>query len=135
MRPTTWIMIGALLGAAGVTLGAFGAHGLPSWLQAQQLADSEIVKRREWFDTAVRYHLVHAIAIVLLGVITLRTANAAGQISGWLFLAGVAIFSGLLYAMSVTGIRWLGAIVPIGGVAMILGWLALAWAARHLADS
>lgn len=131
MKPSHWLMLGALLGAAGVTLGAFGAHGLSTWLETQALDAETMAKRREWFDTAVRYHFLHAIALTLVGIVGSRVPGYATQSAGWLFLAGIVIFSGLLYVMTLTGIKILGAIVPIGGLALIAGWLALAFAARH----
>ena len=105
--------IGAALGALGVLLGAFGAHGLES-----RVADPA---QLAWWETAARYHLVHAVA--LLGV---AAHPAKPRAAGWLFVAGIAIFSGSLYTMGLTGIRWLGAITPIGGLCFIAGWIALA---------
>ena len=131
MKPATWLMIGALLGAAGVALGAFGAHGLNTLLANQSLDAEALAKRHEWFDTAVRYHFLHAIALSLVGIVGSRAPGTAIQASGWLFLAGIAIFSGLLYVMTFTGIKILGAIVPIGGLALLGGWIALALAARN----
>ena len=131
MKPATWLMIGALLGAAGVALGAFGAHGLNTLLANQSLDAEALAKRHEWFDTAVRYHFLHAIALSLGGIVGSRAPGTAIQASGWLFLAGIAIFSGLLYVMTFTGIKILGAIVPIGGLALLGGWIALALAARN----
>ncbi len=128
MKRSTWILIGSLLGAAGVALGAFGAHTLPNIIG--ELSADEITKRREWFDTAARYHLIHAVAIVLAGIIADRHPEQASSLPGWAFTVGIMIFSGLLYAMALTGVRVLGAIVPIGGVAFIVGWLALAVANR-----
>jgi uncharacterized membrane protein YgdD (TMEM256/DUF423 family) len=130
MQPAHWITWGALLGAAGVALGAFGAHGLPNLLAGQELDALAFAKRQEWFETAVRYHMWHAVAIIAVGLVADRCAIRASFAAGALFTLGIAIFSGLLYAMAFTGLRWLGAIVPIGGVAFIAGWLALAWQAR-----
>jgi uncharacterized membrane protein YgdD (TMEM256/DUF423 family) len=103
-----WMMAGALWGLVGVGLGAFGAHGLKS--------------------TAARYHLVHAVALVLLGL--LQHHRPGGDAAGWSFLVGSAVFSGTLYAMALGAPRWLGAVTPIGGVGMLLGWLLLALHAR-----
>jgi uncharacterized membrane protein YgdD (TMEM256/DUF423 family) len=107
-------MAGALLAAAGVALGAFGAHGLRSMLDAQRLG---------WWETAVQYHLWHAIALVALAGLPVRRPG----LPAILLAAGLLIFSGSLYAMALSGERWLGAVTPIGGAAMIAGWLLLAW--------
>jgi uncharacterized membrane protein YgdD (TMEM256/DUF423 family) len=113
MTPNRWIAIGALLGAAGVALGAFGAHGL------EGLANHE---------TAVRYQMWHALAIVVVGIVLGIRPSPWWNAAGWAFLAGVVIFSGLLYVLVLAGPswRWLGAIVPIGGLSLIAGWILLA---------
>lgn len=129
MKPNHWIALGALLAAAGVLFGAFGAHGLDGWLARQQWDGDALLKRKEWFETAARYHLIHALAIVLVGLVAQRTSGV--NPAGWVFCVGIALFSGLLYAMALTGMRWLGAIVPVGGVAFVLGWLLLAWQAAR----
>lgn len=117
----TFMLLAALLGGLAVALGAFGAHALASRLTADALAT---------FETAVRYQFYHALALVAVVVAILRwpTANLP-VIAGWLFVAGIVIFSGSLYLLVFTGVRWLGAITPIGGVAFIAGWLCLALAA------
>lgn len=107
----------ALLGALGVGLGAFGAHGLRSRLEPRML---------EVFETGVRYHLIHAVALLLVAVLISRHDSAAFRTAGWAFTGGIAVFSGTLYILSVTGMRWLGAITPLGGLALIVGWIALA---------
>ena len=115
-----WISIGAALGALAVVFGAFGAHALKDRLTPEEL---------EWWKTGVLYHLLHAIALVAFGLFA-RERNAG--IAGKCFLAGTAIFSGTLYGMALGGPRWLGAVTPIGGVLLIVGWLAFAVAARRL---
>ena len=112
--------IGAMLGALGVAAGAFGAHGLKVRVSPEMLAA---------FETGVRYHLIHALALLAVAWATTRWASAAIHAAGWLFLVGVLLFSGSLYAMCLTGVRELGAITPIGGAAFIMGWLLLAWGA------
>jgi len=102
---------GAGLGFLGVAAGAFGAHALQGRLAPDLLS--------VW-ETAARYQLIHAIVLVFAGWIGARAA-------GWLFLAGIVIFSGSLYALALTGTRWLGAITPLGGLCLLAGWLALAW--------
>jgi uncharacterized membrane protein YgdD (TMEM256/DUF423 family) len=112
--------IGAVMGALGVAAGAFGAHGLKGRLTPEMLAV---------FETGVRYHLVHALALLAVAWAATRWESRAIPAAGWLFVAGVILFSGSLYAMCLTGVRALGAITPVGGVAFILGWLLLAWGA------
>lgn len=106
---TTW---SAVLGALAVILGAFGAHGLKATLELHQTAAI--------WQTAAQYHLVHAAVLLALGLAGFSTW-------GWRLMAtGVLIFSGTLYVLSVTGIKWLGAITPIGGLCLIAGWLLVA---------
>jgi uncharacterized membrane protein YgdD (TMEM256/DUF423 family) len=114
-----WIVTGAVWGLAGVGLGAFGAHGLKSLTSEQGLA---------WWETAARYHLFHAVALVLLGL--LQNHRPGGDGAGWAFLLGSVLFSGTLYAMALGAPRWLGAVTPVGGLGMMLGWLLLALHAR-----
>ncbi|MCX6018602.1 MAG: DUF423 domain-containing protein [Chloroflexi bacterium] len=116
-----WLFLGAVLGGLSVAFGAFGVHGLRGLVTADLLAN---------FETAARYQMYHALALVAVAFVasnarSIRTAT----IAGWLFVIGVVIFCGSLYAMTFTGWRWLGAITPIGGVAMIGGWASLAVAA------
>jgi uncharacterized membrane protein YgdD (TMEM256/DUF423 family) len=117
----TFIMLACLLGGLAVALGAFGAHALEGRLSAGDLAT---------YETAVRYQFYHALALIAVVVVLGRWPQATAAIAaGWLFVAGIVIFSGSLYVLVFSGIRWLGAITPIGGVAMIAGWITLAWAA------
>lgn len=111
---------GATLGAVGIAAGAFGAHGLKARLTPEMLAV---------FETGVRYHLVHALALLAVAWASTRWESPVIRTAGWLFVAGILLFSGSLYAMCLTGVRMLGAITPIGGVAFIAGWLLLAWGA------
>jgi uncharacterized membrane protein YgdD (TMEM256/DUF423 family) len=114
MATRTIVALGALNGALAVAAGAFGAHALKERLDARML---------EIFETGARYHMYHALAMVLCGVIASRGATTAG----WLFQAGIVVFSGSLYALALTGVRGLGAITPLGGLAFIAGWAWLAW--------
>lgn len=116
----TFTLIAALLGFLGVALGAFGAHALESRLTPRDL---------DIFQTAVRYHLIHAVALLGVAQAWARWPGPGTVAAGWLFVAGIAVFSGSLYVLVFTGQRWWGAVTPIGGVALLLGWLALAWAA------
>jgi len=115
LRP--WLLLAGILGALGVGAGAFAAHGLKATLDPDMLAI---------WETGARYQLIHAVA--LLGVASLGArAGGAGRLAGFAFCAGILIFSGSLYVLAVTGLRWLGAITPLGGLLLILGWLLLAW--------
>ena len=127
MSPFRWIAIGAILGAIGVAFGAFGAHWLPGILEKLGYIN-EVARRTANHETAVRYQMWHALAIVLVGVMLTTRPNSWLVASGWAFLVGVLLFSGMLYALVLTGpnFRWLGAVVPIGGLSLIVGWLLLA---------
>ena len=121
MSGTIWLRIGAISGGLAVIAGAFGAHGLEGVLTS---------KAFDVFETAAKYQMYHAPALVAVGLLAmLGRPGRALTFAGWSFLLGTLIFSGTLYALAFTGIRWLGAITPIGGVFLILGWFALAMAA------
>ncbi|MBL0121287.1 MAG: DUF423 domain-containing protein [Betaproteobacteria bacterium] len=109
------IIAGAVLAFLGVAIGAFGAHALKARLAADMLAV---------YQTGVQYHLVHALGIVLIGILVqMLPASKWLPIAGWVMVAGVIIFSGSLYALSVTGVRILGAITPLGGIALLAAWV------------
>ena len=110
--------IGAVSAALGVALGAFAAHALKARLDASLLAT---------FEIGVRYQMVHALALIATAWASTRWPGNLVAASGWLFLLGTLVFSGSLYALTLTGWRPLGAITPIGGVALLAGWLCLAW--------
>lgn len=116
-----WMISAAGHGFLAVALGAFGAHGLKGKLAG--LADG--ADRLGWWHTASQYHLAHALAFGLCALAASRYPGTASNASGWLLHAGIAIFSGSLYAMALTGTRWLGAITPIGGLCLLGAWLAL----------
>ena len=115
-----WFVLGSSLAALGVALGAFGAHGLKARVGPELL---------ETWETAARYHLVHALALLATAWAASRWPGPAVSAAGWLFLVGVVLFSGSLYAMTLTGVRALGAITPLGGLCFIAAWLSLAFAA------
>jgi uncharacterized membrane protein YgdD (TMEM256/DUF423 family) len=123
-----WIVIGSFFGAIGVALGAFGAHGLGGFLEGRGYAGDDLARRLEVYDTAIQYQMLHAVALVLTGLALERRTSAWWRLAGWAFLVGILLFSGLLKALAILGPQWswLGAIVPIGGLAMIVGWTALA---------
>jgi uncharacterized membrane protein YgdD (TMEM256/DUF423 family) len=114
-----------ILGALGVLIGAFGAHGLEAYLAGQGLAPELIAKRTDQFDVGARYHLIHAVA--LLAVSSSALLSHAARLAVFvLFTAGVLLFSGSLYLLVATNTPWLGAITPIGGVSWIIAWTTLA---------
>jgi uncharacterized membrane protein YgdD (TMEM256/DUF423 family) len=120
-----WRVVGAILLALAVMLGAFGAHGLRDRLDAYSMSV---------YEKAVFYHFIHALGLLIVSFLP-KTGTFSESATGWvcgLLLAGVLIFSGSLYLLAVTGNRMLGAITPIGGLSFIAAWLALAWfVARH----
>jgi len=115
-----WFAVGAALGALGVALGAFGAHGLKARVSAELVAT---------WETAAKYHLLHALALLATGWACERWPGPLPVAAGWLFIAGVALFSGSLYALVLSGQRVLGAVTPFGGLCFIAGWACLALAA------
>jgi uncharacterized membrane protein YgdD (TMEM256/DUF423 family) len=110
--------LGAINAAVAVAAGAFGAHALRERLAPRAL---------EIFEVAVRYHMYHAIAMILAGLAVAAGARGAAA-AGWMFQAGIAVFSGSLYALALSDLKWLGAVTPIGGLAFLAGWGMLAWA-------
>ncbi|BAH39709.1 MAG TPA: DUF423 domain-containing protein [Gemmatimonas aurantiaca] len=116
-----FLMIGALSGAISVAAGAFGSHGLRARLEPRLL---------EVFETAARYQMYHALALVAVAWAASRWPGSLTNASGWLFVAGTVLFSGSLYGYTLTGVRTLAMITPIGGVCFILGWICLAFAVR-----
>ena len=115
-----WFAAAAALCGVGVVLGAFGAHALRDRLTPDMLAV---------FETGVRYHFIHALALFAVAWAAGRWPGPLVGAAGWLFVAGIFVFSGSLYVLSISGVRWLGAITPIGGLCMIAGWALLAVAA------
>jgi uncharacterized membrane protein YgdD (TMEM256/DUF423 family) len=111
--------IGCAFGFVGVALGAFAAHALKARLLPEQLAT---------FEVGVRYHLIHALALLAVAWAHTRWPGQRVNASGWLFILGTMLFSGSLYALSLTGVRALGIVTPVGGVTLLGGWLCLLWA-------
>ena len=115
-----FLFLGSLNLMLVVILGDFVAHALKARVGAEQLA---------WWQTGVQYHAWHALGLLAIGLLLLALPGlAAARNAGWLLQAGIAVFAGTLYAMTLGGPRWLGAITPIGGTLMIIGWAVLAWA-------
>lgn len=123
MKTSTYIQLAGLLGALAVGIGAFGAHGLEPILEANGRTDT--------FETAVKYHFYHALAILAVAIWHhLQPDRRILAKAIWAWFIGILIFSGSLYILSLSGISWLGAITPLGGVAFIIGWLMMVWAAK-----
>ena len=123
-----WLLTVGLLGLAGVALGAFGAHGLRPWLPLQKIAI---------FETAVRYHLFHVLALLAVVLLIERLpaqAPALRRVAG-LFLAGIVLFCGSLYALALADLRALAWVTPVGGLAWLLAWAGLAWVAWRMPRS
>jgi uncharacterized membrane protein YgdD (TMEM256/DUF423 family) len=123
MQPVarTFIALGSINAALAVILGAFGAHALKARISPEMLSV---------YHTASQYHFYHALGMLLIGALASQFRSAGAlQLSGFLMLAGIILFSGSLYILAVTGITWLGAITPLGGVAFIAAWIVLAYAA------
>ena len=114
-------LLASVLGFLGVALGAFGAHGLTARLAP--LADG--AARLEWWKTGAQYHLLHAVAVGIAASLSASREGKAATIAAIAFAAGIALFSGSLYTMTLTGIRALGAATPLGGLAFLVGWAAL----------
>ena len=112
-----WFAAGAVLSGLGVLVGAFGAHGLRDRVTPDLLAV---------FETGVRYHLIHGLAVIAVAWAASRWPSAWIGAAGWLFAAGIVVFSGSLYILAISGVRWWGAVTPIGGVCFLAGWAALA---------
>ena len=115
-----FISLGAAAALIAVALGAFAAHGLKARLAPEMLAV---------FETGVRYQMYHALALVAAAWAFARWPGGASAAAGWLFVAGMLLFSGSLYALALGAPRWLGPVTPIGGLAFLAGWACLAWAA------
>jgi len=111
-----WLMIGSVMSFLAVIAGTFAAHGLDQRLSPQML---------EVFETGVRYHMYHALAILIAAVIHSPNTTRLPAVAAGFFLAGIVLFSGSLYLLAVTQARWLGMIAPIGGTAFLMGWATL----------
>ena len=123
------LLLAALCGFTGVALGAFGAHGIKR--RVEPLPDG--AQRLAWWQTGAQYHLIHALAIGLAAVRP-SGAQAGSALAPWLFLGGILLFSGSLYVMTLTGLRKLGAVTPLGGLLFLSGWAALAFNAFRIID-
>ncbi len=113
-------VLGAASGFVAVAAGAFGAHALKARLSTEMLSV---------FEVGARYQMYHALALIAAAWAAGRWPGTGALAAGWLFVAGTVLFSGSLYLLALTGVRWLGAITPLGGAAFLAGWLCLGWAA------
>ncbi len=116
----TFFGLGAVFAFLGVALGAFGSHGLRGTLPPSGMVT---------FETAVRYQLLHALGLLAVAWVSSRWPSGAVHAAGWLMAAGIVLFSGSLYALALTGPRWVGVVTPVGGVCLLTAWGLLAWAA------
>lgn len=116
-------MFGSISAFIGVAAGAFGAHALKARIDPAMLLV---------YETGVRYQLIHAIALLAIGLAAARLPAGRWSIPVGLFVAGTVLFSGSLYALALSGMRWLGAVTPLGGVCFLLGWLAVTWIASSV---
>lgn len=125
------LLAGAILAAVGVVIGAFGAHSLPKLISVAHLESEgeavELVRKRvaNW-ETGARYQMYHAIGLMIAGFLCQMVPRKLCAIAGWAFVFGILFFSGSLYLLALTNLKWLGAIAPIGGTAFIVGWISLA---------
>ena len=117
-----WMVLGCILAGLGVAAGAFGTHALQGAISADLLVV---------YGTAARYQMVHAIALLFVGLAAGRWPDRRWDVAGWLFVSGTIVFSGSLYILALTGSRWLGAITPIGGAGFLAGWAVAALAANR----
>lgn len=133
-----WFVLGAVLAGLSVAAGAFAAHGLEGVFAKKYGAETRKVAGREMlrsekylhdFKTGAEYQMYHSLALLAVGLLIARKPSAAANVAGWSFLVGIALFSGSLYVLTITGESKLGMITPFGGVAFLVGWAALAMAA------
>lgn len=134
MTARTWILLAGIFGALGVAIGAFGAHALPDLLASWRLNAEEISKRLDTFERGVRYQMYHALALLAVGLLAMHQPARALTVAGTGFAVGILLFSNLLYAIVLTGIKPLGVIAPIGGMAFIVGWIALSVTSWQMAS-
>jgi uncharacterized membrane protein YgdD (TMEM256/DUF423 family) len=114
----TFLLLGSIAGALAVAVGAFGAHALRGRVGEEML---------NTFEIGARYQMYHALALLAVAWVSSRWPGPAVSTAGWLFVAGIVLFSGSLYLLALTGQRWLGAVTPLGGLCFLGGWILLAW--------
>lgn len=135
-RYQIWLLTGAVLAGLSVATGAFGAHGLEGALKKDTSLDAATVERRlDNWETAARYQMYHALGLLAVGFVASRRCGFTIHLAGTAITLGTLIFSGCLYALVLSGEKWLGMVVPVGGVLMIVGWVLLAVAIAGLEHS
>jgi uncharacterized membrane protein YgdD (TMEM256/DUF423 family) len=112
-----FLLAGTISGALAVMIGAFGAHAMKATLEANQRLDT--------FETAVKYQFYHSLALMALGIIMMKASHRLFPVAGYSYIIGILIFSGSLYTLSLTGVTKWGAVTPIGGLALIIGWISM----------
>ena len=122
-----WFLIGCLLAALAVLLGAFGAHGLERHLKESNTSEVDVHKQLGQWETAVRYHMYHALGCIVVAFMSGPATGPRSRTAGLFFLCGILLFSGGLYGYVLTHVRLMVLIVPVGGLAFIVGWLLLAF--------
>jgi len=122
-----WLLIGCLLAALAVLLGAFGAHSLEGQMEDSNLSQADMQNRLGQWETAVRYHMYHALGCIVVAFVSGPIARSGSRLAGIFFLCGILLFSGGLYGYVLTQVQFLVLIVPVGGLAFIVGWLLLAF--------
>lgn len=136
-----WLCLGAILAGAAVGAGAFAAHGLDGYFakkyagEEREQAGIKVPAAQKYladFKTGAEYQMYHALAMIAVGLLALQRPAPALTVAGWAFVVGIVLFSGCLYLLTITGHRWLGMIVPLGGTAFLVGWGAFAWSAARL---
>ena len=121
-------LLASVLGFLGVALGAFGAHGVKGYLEAAP----DAAARLAWWETASKYHLIHALAVGLTAVLAAHVEGLTPKLAAWLFAGGIVLFSGSLYAMTLTNVKILGAVTPVGGLLLLGGWALVGYSALKL---
>ena len=134
MNAKTWLVLGASLGALAVFAGAFGDHYLPKYHDLIGATAALRSDGRRWWEAATRYHMYHALALLAVAWIVDRRKSMLANGAGLAMFLGTLVFSGCLYAMGLTGIRVLGAVVPFGGVLLIAGWIMFAVSASRFVE-
>lgn len=140
----SWFLLGAVLAGLSVAAGAFAAHGLDGYFvrkygtETRQVGGREVLRSEKSlhdFKTGAEYQMYHSLGLLAVGLLSERRRSTATKVAGWAFLIGIVLFSGSLYALTISGMTKLGMITPFGGVAFLIGWAALAVAAKKIKSS
>lgn len=140
----SWLLLGAVLAGLSVAAGAFAAHGLDGYFvqkygtETRQVAGREMLRSEKYlhdFQTGAEYQMYHSLALIAVGLLNERRRSPAANVAGWSFLVGIILFSGSLYVLTITGVSKWGMVTPLGGVAFLIGWAAMAMAAMKRNES